>query len=60
MVVNKEEDEVEEESNQRVQDLPLEESRVGALTQGTATLDDSSVLEQQEQEEMKAGMDDLS
>ena len=62
-MVGKEEEEAEweEESNQRIQDLSLEEGKVGALLQGAATPDDGSDLEQQqEQEEMKDGTDDLS
>ena len=59
-MVGKEEEEEVEESNQRIQDLSLEEGKVGALFQGAATLDDGSDLEQQEQEEMKDGTDDLS
>ena len=49
-------EEEEEESNQRTQDPPSVEGKVGALTQGTAILGDSNDEEQQEQEETKAGM----
>ena len=58
-MVGKEEVEAEE-SNQRIQDLSLEDGKVGTLLQGAATSDDGSDLEQQEQEEMKDGTDDLS